>query len=92
MKMKSRIVWITGVSVLLGLATAVAATVYSQSWGSVDGGGAVHSTSDAHVVDGAIGAWDGGISASGDFQVQGGFWVTFPVAPDAAARDWGDYE
>lgn len=53
---------------------------FDLSWNSVDGGGAMHSSSDDLTlkISGTIGQPDASVMAGGTFRLTGGFWFELP--------------
>jgi hypothetical protein len=53
---------------------------FDLSWNTLDGGGAMHSSSDdgRFVLSGTIGQPDAGVMTGGDFKLTGGFWFETP--------------
>ena len=60
--------------------TCFAAVPFDLSWYSIDGGGAMRSTSTDGVFElsGTIGQFDAGVMTGGDFKLTGGFWFEIP--------------
>lgn len=59
---------------LTGIALAWASDGYDLSWYSVDGGGAMLSSSGGYTLGGTIGQPDAGLLTGGNYTFGGGFW------------------
>lgn len=73
-----------GIYSLLGLFSAASAE-WELQWHTVDGGGAMWSTSSGYELSGTIGQPDAGQSYSASFSLSGGFW--FEHAPGDCVLD-----
>jgi len=66
-------------------ASAAVGAGFDLSWHSIDGGGAMRSTSGDFELSGTIGQPDAGKLAGGDFELSGGFW--FELTPTDCNAD-----
>ena len=58
-------------------ASAQSGGAYDLTWNSIDGGGAMFSTSGTYSLGGTIGQADAGMQSGGTYTLNGGFWVDF---------------
>ena len=68
-----------------GVALAQTGGPYDLTWSTIDGGGAMFSTSGCYSVGGTIGQPDPGQLSGGSYTLAGGFWPGGPAGPAAAA-------
>ena len=63
---------------------------YAIDWFTIDGGGAMESSSGQYALSGTIGQPDAGATASGTYSLEGGFWpgaqARYTIAVPIAAR------
>jgi hypothetical protein len=67
------------------LISAPAGAVLDLSWFTIDGGGASETTGGTLVLSGTVGQFDAGASASGAYDLLGGFWL--PVGTQSGIWD-----
>lgn len=76
-----------GILTLASLFIAVtdSAAALEIPWSTIDGGGAT-SSGGTFAISGTIGQPDAGVSTSGNFSVQGGFWNEFTAGTESTPR------